>query len=90
MLRYFDVYDLWNKANGARRRQITQEELMRASGVTRPTLMKMKNGAGNSDPVKITAVAKALYRLSGLKRPEKLIIAWVDEDEPITEAVDVQ
>lgn len=87
MIRYFDVYDLWNKANGATRRQITQEELMRESGVTRPTLMKMKNGVGNSDPVKITAVAEALYRLSGLKRPKRIIIAWVDEDddEPITE-----
>lgn len=78
MMKYFDVFELWNKANGAARRVITQEELQKASGVTRPTLMKMKNG-GNSDPVKVAAVAEALYRISGLKRPKRLVIAWLDD-----------
>jgi len=91
MMKYFDVFDLWNKANGVARRTITQEELQKASGVTRPTLMKMKNGGGNSDPVKVAAVAEALYKLSGLKRPKKLVIAWLDDaPEPESAAASVE
>lgn len=83
-MKYINIYDLWNKADGAAGHPITQEEVEKESGVTQQTISKMKRG-GECHPKKLEQVAEALYKLSPLKRPKKLVIVWSEYDSEATD-----
>ena len=75
--KYLDIFKLWNEAEGWAHRPITLAQVVEKSGVTQPTISRMKKGTF-CDPVKIGKVAEALYELGGMDKPTPIIVAWLE------------
>jgi len=76
-LQYIDIFKLWNQTEADLNRPIAMSEVVEKSGVTQPTVSRMKRGVF-CDPVKMGAVAEALYDLSGMQKPARIDITWLE------------
>jgi predicted transcriptional regulator len=76
-MKYIDIGNLWRMSEMLLKRNITQNEVKEKSGVTQATISKMKRG-GECDVVKLAKVMEALYDISGLPRPEIIMVAWLE------------
>jgi DNA-binding Xre family transcriptional regulator len=76
-MKQIDIAGLWRMAEVKLNRDIFQSELSLITGIRQATLSKMKSGKYCQDK-KIEAVVNALYEISGLKRPKKIIISWLE------------
>lgn len=75
-MKVINIKKLWHEADGHAERDISQDEVAKVSGVTQQTISKMKNG-GKCQAEKLAKVAEALYEISGLPRPEIVIVTWI-------------
>lgn len=79
-MKYIDVFSLWSRAELNIKRPISIGEVVELSKVTQPTINRMRRGV-YCDPAKLGAVAEALYKISGMKRPEKINLVWLEGEK---------
>lgn len=69
------------------KRPVTLEEIETATGVSRFTLRRMKQGL-YGDSEKLKPVYEFLYKLGGLKPPKRVAVAWLVWEDAPAEAAD--
>ena len=79
MLKYIDVFTLWNAAEKTARRPITITEIGEATGIAHSTIRRMRVNEP-CDPNKLVEVAKAIYTISGTKPPPLMPVVWWEDD----------
>lgn len=79
-----NIFELWKKAEGRIGQNITLTDVALATGLAWDTVKRLREGK-NSDLEKLATLANYLYKISGLKAPKKMAIAWLvwEDDEPI-------